>query len=120
MLIAHPDVDAVSESITMFLATSRGIDYRAVHEVRTAIEIQVAGLSAEPRATRRSRGCASFASISKDLWRSRLSSNSEEFRTAERFGCGGIHSSKLEFTDNFFAMSHKWISETNLVILDKK
>lgn len=47
MLIARPDVDAMPESITMFLATSRSIDYPAVHEVRTAIEIQVAGLSAE-------------------------------------------------------------------------
>ena len=47
MLIARPYVDAVSESITMFLTTSCGIDYRAVHEVRTAIEIQIAGLSAE-------------------------------------------------------------------------
>lgn len=47
MLIARPDVDAVSESITLFLTTSCGIDYRAVHEVRAAIETQVAGLSAE-------------------------------------------------------------------------
>ena len=47
MLIARPDVDAVSESVTMFLTTSCGIDYRAVREVRAAIEIQVAGLSEE-------------------------------------------------------------------------
>lgn len=39
MLIARPDVDAASESITMFLTTSRSIDCRAVREVRAAIEI---------------------------------------------------------------------------------
>jgi GntR family transcriptional repressor for pyruvate dehydrogenase complex len=49
--VAAVDATAVSDAMTLFLRGSGVLDYGPVHEVRTTIEIQVAGLAAE-RATR--------------------------------------------------------------------
>jgi GntR family transcriptional repressor for pyruvate dehydrogenase complex len=48
--VAAVGPDAVSRAMTMFLHRNAGIDYRRVHEVRSALEIDMAGYAAE-RAT---------------------------------------------------------------------
>lgn len=48
--VAAVDAASVSEAMNLFLRGSGPLDYSLVHEVRTTIEIQVAGLAAE-RAT---------------------------------------------------------------------
>jgi GntR family transcriptional repressor for pyruvate dehydrogenase complex len=48
--VAAVDAAAVTESMKLFLRGHEGVDYEQVHEVRTMVEIQIAGLAAE-RAT---------------------------------------------------------------------
>jgi GntR family transcriptional repressor for pyruvate dehydrogenase complex len=48
--VAAVDAAAVTESMKLFLRGHEGVDYVQVHEVRTMLEIQIAGLAAE-RAT---------------------------------------------------------------------
>lgn len=50
MQIATVGPDAISRSMSLFLHGNAAIDYTKVHEVRTALEIQIAGIAAE-RAT---------------------------------------------------------------------
>jgi GntR family transcriptional repressor for pyruvate dehydrogenase complex len=47
VIVTRPDASVVAEAITMLVSGSDGLDYRCVHEVRIAIEVQVAGLAAE-------------------------------------------------------------------------
>jgi GntR family transcriptional regulator, transcriptional repressor for pyruvate dehydrogenase complex len=44
--VAAVDADAVTESMRLFLRGHAGIDYEQVHEVRTTLEVQIAGLAA--------------------------------------------------------------------------
>ena len=41
------DPSTASESLSRFIQASTGLDYRKVHEVRAAIEVETAGLAAE-------------------------------------------------------------------------
>lgn len=68
--VAAVDAAAVSESMRLFLHGHTGIDYEQVHEVRTTLEIQVAGLAAS-RATevdveRLGRLCDRMAEVAED------------------------------------------------------
>jgi GntR family transcriptional regulator, transcriptional repressor for pyruvate dehydrogenase complex len=48
--VAEIDGDTVTRSMNLYLRRNPGIDYRLIHEVRTTLEIEIAGLAAE-RAT---------------------------------------------------------------------
>jgi GntR family transcriptional regulator, transcriptional repressor for pyruvate dehydrogenase complex len=48
--VAAVDAEAVTESMRLFVHGHTGIDYEQVHEVRTTLEVQIAGLAAS-RAT---------------------------------------------------------------------
>jgi GntR family transcriptional regulator, transcriptional repressor for pyruvate dehydrogenase complex len=45
--VAMVGSDAISRSMRLYLRGNASIDYRSVHEVRSALEIQIAGIAAE-------------------------------------------------------------------------
>lgn len=47
MQVATVGSDAISRSMRLYLRGNSSIDYRSVHEVRSALEIQIAGIAAE-------------------------------------------------------------------------
>jgi GntR family transcriptional repressor for pyruvate dehydrogenase complex len=47
MQVATVGSDAISRSMRLYLRGNASIDYRSVHEVRSALEIQMAGIAAE-------------------------------------------------------------------------
>jgi GntR family transcriptional regulator, transcriptional repressor for pyruvate dehydrogenase complex len=68
--VAAVDADAVTESMRLFLRGHTGIDYEQVHEVRTTLEVQIAGLAAT-RASgedveRLERSCDAMAAAADD------------------------------------------------------